>query len=76
MTNRIKDLIKTLPEAVQHQIEEYRQEYTFHKEEYNNSRYNRMAEVRQRMAGYALGLRDAGLITERDRQYIFVYMTV
>ena len=73
MTNRLRDTIKTLPETVQHQIEEYRQEYRFRKEEGN---YHRQSEIGTRMAGYALGLRDAGLITERQRQYVYIYMTV
>lgn len=73
MTNRIKDLIKTLPETVQHQIEEYRQEYIRYGEEKNLTRQRAMGN---RMAGYALGLRDAGLITERQRQYVYIYMTV
>jgi hypothetical protein len=32
--------------------------------------------ARERSAAYVKGLRDAGLITERERQILFVYTTV
>lgn len=33
-------------------------------------------EARQRAAGYTQGLYDGGLITERERQKLFIYTTV
>ena len=33
----------------------------------------RKDELRERAYGYTLGLRDAGFITERERQTLFIY---
>lgn len=67
---RMKDIITKLPDNVMDRIEEYRFQYGV----YTNVRLQ--AEVRGRMAGYVLGLRDAGLITEFERRALFCYMTV
>ena len=37
---------------------------------------NRKCAKRERLAGYVMGLKDAGMITERERQILFVYGTV
>lgn len=63
----VKKTIEALPENIRYAVEEFRRRYTANRQSDND---------RARMAGYVLGLRDAGFITERQRQAIFVYMTV
>lgn len=65
-----KNIIDKLPKHVLDTVEKYRFEYTHHTD------MHLQAETRTRMAGYVLGLRDAGLITEFERRALFVYMTV
>ena len=67
---RAREVIDGLPDLVRKQVEKYRFDYT------HTESMHLQAEVRTRMAGYVLGLRDAGLITERGRQIVFIYMTV
>lgn len=62
-----KEIIERLPENVIREVEGLRKDY--------RSGFNRGA-VRARLAGYVKGLRDAGLLTERERQILFVYGTV
>lgn len=63
-----KDVFEKLPEAVYAQLESIRKDY-------KNRALNR-EETRARLAGYVQGLRDAGLISERERQILFAYGTV
>lgn len=63
-----KELIERLPKNVVKEIEYLRDSY--------KSKYINKDETRCRLAGYVAGLRDAGLITERERQILFVYGTV
>ena len=65
-----RELINKLPEQVRERAYRYREVYA-------HCYVPRLREeTRNRMAGYALGLKDAGLLTERERQLLFVYMTV
>lgn len=61
-----------LPANVRETIEEYRAAYKQVRNEYNTEHY----EIIAAMSGYAKGLRDAGLITEKERKVIRCYMTV
>ena len=61
-----------LPANVRETIEEYRAAYKQVRHEYNTEHY----EIIAAMSGYAKGLRDAGLITEKERKVIRCYMTV
>ncbi len=63
-----RELIARLPANVLSYVEECRKAY-------KNPVLDK-DEVRARLAGYVMGLRDAGLITERERQILFVYGTV
>lgn len=63
-----RETVNKLPEHIRVAIEEF-------KRDYKNAGL-RKDEVRSGLAGYAKGLRDAGLITERERQILFVYGTV
>ena len=65
-----REIINKLPPNVREVIENLRKEYK------NAVGYNKKAEKRERLAGYVMGLKDGGLITERERQVIFVYGTV
>ncbi len=66
----IKELLARLPNNVFEQILSYRRRYADAK---NRDMRN---EIGARMGGYVLGLHDAGLITETERQKLYVYMTV
>lgn len=63
-----RETINKLPENVRAHIEEIRKDY--------KNPALRKDEVRERLCGYVKGLQDAGLITERERQIVFVYGTV
>lgn len=65
---RLQKILDSLPMLVRGQIETYRLRYA--------GLPHMREDTRSRMAGYVLGLRDAGLITERSRMQLFVYMTV
>lgn len=62
----VKKTVEALPENIRNKVEEFRKQYT----------RTHSDSDRARMAGYVLGLRDTGFITERQRMAIFVYMTV
>lgn len=62
----VKQTLEALPKNIRSMVEELRRRYT----------YTHSDSDRARMAGYVLGLRDAGFITEAQRRAIFVYMTV
>ena len=63
-----RDILDKLPECVRTELEHLRKDY-------KNEALNHDAAL-ARSAGYAEGLRDAGLITERERQFVFIYTTV
>ena len=63
-----REVIEKLPGGIRWQIEDMRKDY-------KNPAVNHEA-ARARLAGYVNGLRDAGMITDRERQIIFVYGTV
>lgn len=63
-----KDLIDKLPNSIRSHIECLRREYSA-------DGFDKTA-VRQELYGYTLGLRDAGFITEREREVLYVYCTV
>lgn len=66
MTTR--EVFNRMPEAVQNKLESIRKDY-------KNQAIDKDA-IRERLYGYTLGLRDGGLISERERQILFVYGTV
>lgn len=63
-----KEVLGRLPVHVAMRIESFRIDY-------KNPGLNR-AETRKTFYGYTFGLMDAGLITERERQILYVYCTV
>lgn len=71
-----KELLNVLPKNVLATVEAFRRDYKQLEENGDNARLKYGNEYRARMAGYARGLMDAGLITERERQTLFIYMTV
>lgn len=77
-----REFINGLPEHVRDKIEQLRGDYTKYygyfesdDEGYANTGLRYMDETRQLMRGYVLGLMHAGLIAERGRQLLFLYMT-
>ena len=63
-----RELIDRLTETIRTHIECLRIEY-------NTDGFDHDA-VRKELYGYTRGLRDAGFLTERERQILFVYGTV
>lgn len=63
-----KQVLNKIPANVRAALEQLRKDY-------KNDALNK-GESRNRSAGYVQGLRDAGLITERERQILFIYTTV
>lgn len=63
-----REVINKMPEKVMDVINMYRKDYA--------NPTIRKDVTREGLAGYVKGLRDAGLITERERQILFVYGTV
>lgn len=71
-----KTTLNKLPENVLNRVEEFKTRYT-NLSVTGSAREMQMKNViRISMASYVEGLRDANLITERERQIIYVYMTV
>ena len=64
----VRELFGRMPEAVQNKIENIRKDY-------KNPALDKDA-IRAELYGYTQGLRDAELISERERQILFVYGTV
>ena len=62
-----REVINNLPLEVRKVVESYRARCVSKKGE--NKR-----EVKTEICGYAKGLRDAGLLTERERMAVVVYM--
>lgn len=71
-----KTTLNKLPKNVLNKVEEFKTRYTNLSATGSLREMKMKDEIRIRMASYVEGLRDAGLITERERQIIFVYMTV
>ena len=63
-----RELLNKLPAHVVEQMNQIRKDY-------KNPALNK-DEVRNMNYGYTKGLRDAGLITERERQILYIYGTV
>lgn len=65
-----KILTEQLPNHVLRTVEQYRKAYAI-----ANPATPERSKVRGEMAGYVIGLMHAGLIDDRARQLLFVYMT-
>ena len=63
-----REVVSRMPGNVRATLEELRKDY-------KNPAIKR-DETRARSGGYVNGLRDGGLITERERQILFIYTTV
>lgn len=63
-----RETLNKMPENVRKAIEDLRKDY-------KNEALNH-DECRAKSYGYTKGLRDAGLITERERQVLFIYTTI
>jgi len=70
MTTR--ETLEKLPANVRHEIELRKSDY----KRFPTTAYSMHMQIRATINGYLRGLRDAGLITERERQVLFVYTTV
>ena len=63
-----RKILENLPATVRAHIESIRKDY--------KNETIRQDETRKHAYGYTLGLRDGGLITERQRQLLFIYCTM
>ena len=70
MTEKI---LGKIPVKVRRQIEVYRKDYS---EAKKYDKHWILDETRARASAYCKGLMDAGLITDRERQMLFIYTTV
>lgn len=61
-----RELLDKLPVGVLNGIERIKSEY----------KNGKKSETRKELSGYVRALRDVGLITERERQILFVYATI
>ena len=67
----VKEVFERMPEAVKKQINEYKQTYKKHEDDY------RMRDITRACASaYVRGLMHAGLVNNRERQSLFIYITV
>lgn len=69
ITGKTRELLNRLPSKVVKTVETYR---CMH----NNTEGRRHDEVQARCAAYATALMDAGILTDRERMTLFIYMTV
>lgn len=65
----------TTRECVEKQPQHIRDRIELIRKDYKNPAIPR-GKTQEMLYGYTLGLRDAGAITERERQILFVYGTV
>ena len=63
-----REVLNKIPENVRSKIDAFRRNY-------NNDSINKDV-AREGSYAYTLGLRDAGLITERERQVLLIYTTI
>ena len=68
MKKMTREVISKMPKRVVDALNQLRKDY------YNNAL--NADEVRKESYGYTKGLRDAGIITERERQVLFIYTTI
>lgn len=67
----VREVLDRMPEAVTRQINEYKQTYKKHDDDY------RMRDITRACASaYVRGLMHAGLVNNRERQALFIYITV
>lgn len=62
-----REVVNALPQAIRNVVENYRTQYK------REDRFK--AEIRHEMRGYVKALRDAKVLTERERQILYAYMT-
>ena len=66
-----REVIEKLPPNVREKIEAFRRERKGFEGD-----YLRQDLIRERAGGYTQGLCDGGLLTDRERQIVFIYTTV
>ena len=67
----VKDTLDKMPERVKSELEDIRKIRKLERERHISTDVSR-----ERAFGYTKGLRDAGMITERERQMLYIYATV
>ena len=62
--------LEKLPENVRNTVEGLKKHFN------TLTDYHARYEMRERIAGYTDGLRDAGIVTDRERAIIYIYATL
>ena len=62
--------LEKLPENVRNKVEGLKKRFK------TLTDYHAQYEMRERIAGYTDGLRDAGIVTDRERAIIYIYATL
>ena len=66
-----KDVLERMPDGILSQIKRYKTQYK--KQTIN---FQKQYAIREGIAGYVNGLRDAGFITEQERKMLYTYTTL
>lgn len=64
---RVKELVEKQPEQIQRRLQDFKKMHNID---------GRRTESMHRAGAYTQALCDAGIITERERQMLFIYTTV
>lgn len=71
-----RETLEKLPQNVRTRVESFRNQYRIAKERDISGAKANVTAARSASAGYMQGLKDAGLITDAERQILFIYTTV
>jgi hypothetical protein len=64
---RVNELVEKQPEQIQRRLQEFKEMRNID---------SRRAEARHRAGAYTQALCDAGIITDKERQQLFIYTTL
>lgn len=68
-----RETYNKMPEVVRNKIDDIKRRNKIAKEA---DRWHERRRISAEASGYFTGLRDAGLITERERQILYIYATI
>lgn len=73
--SKCKELLDRMPKTVMLQLNQYKHDYKMTSGMRDGREYLRHNEIRSEASAYTTGLRDAGLVTDRERMLLFIYTT-
>lgn len=71
----VRETYERMPQAVKLALNGYKKLYRSAKA-LDGTDYTRRDKIRTEASAYCKGLRDAGLVTDRERGYLYIYTTV